>query len=1015
MEMAMFSDRQGVLIHQLVELQVEKTPDAVAIVFQNQQLTYQELNQKANQLAHYLQTLGVKPEVLVGVCMERSLEMVIALLGILKAGGAYVPLDPTYPSDRLTFIAEETQLSVLLTLDHLQPSLPLSSVQSICLDTNWEKIAQYPTSNPAYEISRHNLAYVIYTSGSTGKPKGVLIEHEGAVNTLLDINQRFQVTSQDRVLAVCSLNFDLSVYDIFGLLIAGGRIVLPNPAIAPNPKHWLDLMEQQQITLWNSAPPVMQMLAGYAEPHCHFPPSLRLVLLSGDWIPLTLPALIRNLSTQIDIISLGGATEASIWSIFYNVEQIDPTWKSIPYGKPLANQQFFILDEQLQRVADGAIGELFIGGAGVARGYLNRPDLNATKFLPNPFSEQPNLIYRTGDIGRYLPDGNIEFLGRVDHQVKIRGFRVEIGEIEFLLTEHPAVTQAIVVVREDELGGKRLAAYIVPNATIQNLTQPITIRAIRNSLKQKLPDYMIPSAFVLLEELPLTLNGKIDRRALPVPKWSQAEEGNYVSPTTPTEIQLAQIWSQLLNTEQVGIHDNFFELGGHSLLSVQLLYQINESFQLEISLGHFLETPTIATLAQQIKMLQRGDIASDSAQVLEGDKTLDPTISPENTLTEPILNIFLTGATGFLGTFLLHELLQQTRSDIYCLVRATNLEEGRAKIQKTLQRAHLWHESLNARIFPVLGDLAKPHMGVEPTQFSRLAEKLDIIYHCGAWVNVVYPYSALEAVNVTGTQEVLRLASQTKVKPVHFISTTDVYSSMYSDGVSPASEHSPVGPINQLYSGYAQSKLAAEGLVMTAYKRGLPVSIYRPSAVTGHSQTGFCQFSDFIARMIQGCIQLQCAPQMEAYLNMVPVDYTSQSIVHIARHQKPSGQVYNITNPQGLSWEKLVLWVNQQGYPMKQVAYETWYAQLLKSVKQVPNQNELTPLTPLLTNQKFVQKSLGAFHITCDNTLNGLSNSSIVCPLANEALLDTYFSYFNQAAFLKTSPPNNTLPLLQTQ
>jgi thioester reductase-like protein len=571
-----------------------------------------------------------------------------------------------------------------------------------------------------------------------------------------------------------------------------------------------------------------------------------------------------------------------------------------------------------------------------------------------------------------------------------------------------------VVAREDEPGSKRLAAYIVLNAAIQPITQPITIQALRNFLKQKLPEYMIPSVFVLLEELPLTLNGKIDRRALPVPKWVQAGESDYISPTTPTEMQLAQIWNQLLNTEQVGTNDSFFELGGHSLLAVQLIYQINEFFQLEMPLGHFLEAPTISALAQRIEMLRRGDIASESAQAMVIDKYLDSTIYPENTLTEPILNLFLTGATGFLGTFLLHELLQQTRSDIYCLVRATNLEEGRSRIHENLQRAKLWHESFNDRIFPVVGNLAKPLLGIKPEQFSRLAEKIDTIYHCGAWVNVLYPYSSLETANVTGTQEVLRLASQTKVKPVHFISTVDVYPSMDCKGISSVDEHSPLGSINQLYSGYAQSKFAAEKLVMTAHERGLPVSIYRPSAVSGHSQTGFCQFSDFIARMIQGCIHLQYAPQLEASLNMVPVDYASRAIVHLARRQKPCGQVFNITNPKGLSWKQMVLWMNQQGYPVQQVTYETWYAHLLKSVTQVPNQNKLVPLTPIFTNQKFVQKSLGAFHFDCANTLNGLSDSSIICPLVNEDLLSIYFSYFTQAGFLRGKALRKPA-LLQTQ
>ena len=465
-------------LHDLFEAQAARSPTAIALVFDRQTLTYGELNQRANQLAHHLQGLGVGPEVPVGICIQRSLEMIVGLLAIVKAGGAYVPLDPTYPSDRLAHILSDSAIGVVLTQTSLLPLLP-PEIQPVCLDGDWDAIAPQPATNPFSPATSTNLAYIIYTSGSTGKPKGVLIEHQGAVNTILDVNRQFQVGPEDALLAVCSLNFDLSVYDVFGLLGAGGTIVLPQPAIAPDLNEWIDLMTREQVTIWNSAPPVMQMFSGHLEDHDRqLPASLRVVMLSGDWIPTTLPDTIRTLKagqTPIEIMSLGGATEASIWSIWFPIDAVDSTWKSIPYGKPMANQQFYILDEQLQPVAIGEVGELFIAGDGVARGYHNRPDLNATKFLPDPFSAKPRAqLYRTGDLGRYLPDGNIEFLGRIDHQVKIRGFRVELGEIETTLLQHSTLREAAVLAHGERSAEKRLVAYVVPKLeSVRHLEQQL--------------------------------------------------------------------------------------------------------------------------------------------------------------------------------------------------------------------------------------------------------------------------------------------------------------------------------------------------------------------------------------------------------------------------------------------------------------------------------------------------------------------------------------------------------------
>jgi pyochelin synthetase len=612
----------GRLLHEAFLRQAEAHPNAVAVIAAGRTLTYGEVAGRAAALARRLRELSVGPNMLVAIVMEKGWEQVVAAVAVLIAQAAYVPIDPDLPAERRRHLMEASEISIALTQSSLDRSLEWPALEwpakltRIVVD---QLAADAAPPQPAPVQSPEDLAYVIYTSGSSGLPKGVAIDHRGAVNTIEDINRRFQVGPRDRVLSLSSLSFDLSVYDIFGLLSAGGAVVLPDPSLAKEPRHWLDLAERHGVTVWNTVPALMQMAADYSAAFGgRLPASLRLALLSGDWIPLALPDEIRGLSGGIEIVSLGGATEASIWSIFHPIGAIDPEWKSIPYGRPLANQTFQVLNQRLEPCPIWVPGDLYIGGIGLAQGYWHDAARTAASFLVHPATGE--RLYKTGDLGRYLPGGIIEFLGRDDFQVKINGFRIELGEIEAALRQHPDVREMVAVAAGPAREHQQLAAYVVP-------ARPIEPAALREYLRRKLPEYMIPVRFISLGSLPLTANGKVDRRALPPPNAPDAPDAPdkdgasnmraVAQPASPIEERIAGIWREVLQRPRVLAHDNFFALGGDSVMAIRIMSRIREVFSVELPLRHLFETPTPAGLADAIAARQMAEAGPDEmAQIL---------------------------------------------------------------------------------------------------------------------------------------------------------------------------------------------------------------------------------------------------------------------------------------------------------------------------------------------------------------------------------------------------------------
>lgn len=1203
-------------IHQLFESQVKRNPDKIAIAFEDNCLTYQELNRQANQLAHYLQAKQVGVETLVGICTKRSHAMVVGLLAILKAGCAYVPLDPAYPQERLAFMIEDAQLSVLLTESELLSALP-DSAEVIYLDSDSPAIALCPETNPNTTVTPENLAYTIYTSGSTGKPKGVQITHQAVVNFLTSMSRTPGICDQDISLAITTISFDIAALELYLPLSVGASIVIVSQEVALDASQLIKVIAESGATFMQATPATWRLLlsAGWQG-------NSGLKILCGG------EAMSRKLANQLlkraaTVWNMYGPTETTIWS---SVHQVQPGNQPVPIGKPMpaagvaiANTQIYLVEpiqpsEPLKLVPVGEAGELLIGGVGLARGYLNRPDLTAERFIPDPFSNEPSArLYRTGDLARYLPDGTLNYIGRIDHQVKIRGFRIELGDIEAALYQHPSIKEAVVVAREDIPGDKRLVAYMVADLsvervplqtkclveetgcptltlttvdisasgiavvnapadwkegqelglrlhlpgvaeelvlkgtltwrqkvlagisfqatanqqvlinqsikqiiqtegfevsdlrrvesrvplhgrclvefasgqtrslTMQNIgrggmrlvasdttlwqkgqrlllrlelpavqeelwltgtvawhsgesagvefdemtkkqqaqihqcmesvieSQGLSLVRVRSLLKEKLPEYMVPSAFVILDALPLTPNCKVDRKALPAPNLSESmSEAAFVAPRTAIESQLSEIWQQVLQVKQVGVDDNFFELGGHSLLTAQLLSLVREKFQVELPLSALFESPTVAGLAVAIASASLPEFKAATSSVTEtiaalhADAILTPTITPQAAYLDAVeqpTQIFLTGATGFLGAFLLQDLLQETTATIYCLVRAANLEEAQQKLRKNLQLYLLPDLTLDKRVVIVLGDLGQPRFGLSEQQFSELATSVDLIYHNGAFVNLIYPYSALRSVNVLGTQEILELASQVKVKPVHFISTLDVFQTPFYAKLKAILEDDDLTDAEGLADGYAQTKWVAEKLVMAANARGIPASIYRPGMITGHSQTGASQTNDLIGRLIRGLMEMGKAPELDLQMCLTPVDYVSKAIIHLSQQPVSLGKAFHLVSPDAVSLKEIVQAIQSFGYPMQWSDYPQWQAKLLKVASK--QENALTPLMFLFTewvtgNQKsYLETSaLTSQSFDCRNTLAGLAGTKIICPTVDAKVLKAYLSYF---------------------
>jgi pyochelin synthetase len=936
-------------------------PDAVAVITPERTLTYGSLLNESAASADWLIARGLAPGQPVAVVMRKGWEQIAAVYGVLLAGGAYMPVDADLPVRRQLELLQIGDVRHVLT----QPGALREGVSSAGYEVLELQAGAQGSYGPQHarllERPLDELAYVIFTSGTTGVPKGVMIDHRGAINTIAHVNRLYAVDRHDRVLGVSSLSFDLSVYDIFGLLGVGGALVLPDHRRGHDAVHWRELIQQHEVTLWNSAPQLMRMLIDSFTTADNDIASLRTVLLSGDFIPLDLPDRIRARAPRAQVVSLGGATEASIWSNYHPVEAVDLAASSIPYGKALPNQQIWVLDSALRPCPDHVKGRIYLGGAGLAIGYWKDPEKTAARFITHP--ETGQRLYDTGDLGRYAADGDVIILGRDDGQIKIRGHRVELGEIEAVLRQHPDVRFAVVVATAGSGDSRRLIAYLEVAAGASTMDA----QSVKAYLGERVPDYMVPRDVVLMDRIPVSANGKIDYKALPAVADEETRPER-VLPRTDAERKIFEAWSRIFAGVEIGVTDNFFELGGDSILATQLVRELTTTLSLDLEMHELFEHLTIESLAALYESKLSGNAAAaGTASAIADRETLladvraaigriEPLVFTAHGSVTPPRAILLTGATGWVGAHLLPELLSVRQAKVFCLVRASSADEGRRRVVDALRQHGIpIHDEWLERIEAVPGDLTAPDLGLSGAEWQRLAAAVDAIYHLGASVNVLADYATHRGTNVDALVSIVKLAAADHVKPVFFTSPMTV-ARRHVDGhllvLSAERAHDdPAG----LLTGYSQSKWAAEQVLLAAVAQGLPARIYRTSHALPCARTGRAKPSDTYGNILRVACQAGVIPEWtDSSLHGVPVDVFARLMVNNSLSSDCYHGIVHIENRNPLSVPSLLqaLFDGRDGGESSapRVSLDAWKGRCLEAAALLPD-SEATLAQVLFTDR----------------------------------------------------------------
>ncbi|MBC9934963.1 non-ribosomal peptide synthetase [Chitinophaga qingshengii] len=984
----------------LFRKQAASTPNNLAVSFKGHTLTYRELDEKSNQLAHYLLAQGVTTGSYVPVYLERSAEWAIAILGILKTGAAYIPVDAIYPGKRVAFILEEVEAKVIITQLSLGSRLFQVHHTAVVYLDHLSILQDQPITAPDKLPAPTDLAYIIYTSGSTGQPKGVMITHLSIQHLICWHKQQYAVTGSSRLSLVAGLAFDISVWECWSALLSGAALFIADDEERTHAGRLLDFYQHNQLT-HAFAPPVLapELIALSRQT-----PGIALQYLFSGGEQMK-PVLTSGLPYQL--IDYYGPTEYTVYATHRLVEDVDGQYFPT-IGQPIANTQAFILDRDLQLLPPGAVGELCISGIGIAQGYFKNPALTGSKFVPHPFMPGQKL-YRTGDLARRLPDGNLQFLGRIDNQVKIRGFRVELGEIEAALLQVPHVKAAALIAVDNNRQQKQLVAFIVQDHP--NEQQGIALA--RQQLKQDLPGYMVPARFITVRELPVNANGKIDKVALTA--LSEQTTGSSQATTEPiseTERIIAEVWSDILERPYIHYSDNFFDIGGDSLLVATVVTKLKDRFSIKMYLRDLYQYPELRALAGMIdNRVKTGETGIPEEDVepyvsLQQDAWLLPDVQYRQPFDASVLErqsaVLLTGATGFVGIHLLQELLNNTAATVYCLVRARDEHHALDKIHQAFIAYHIpVAENTRYRIVPVVGDFAQASLGIAETAYQELAAKIEVIYHSGSSVNFIEPYSFMKKPNVDGLREIIRFAATGKMKCLSLLSTISVYSWGHVFTHKTIMKESDDISQNLLAVskdiGYVRSKWVMEAVADLAAAAGVPVITYRLGYAMCHSQSGASAPYQWWASLVKNCVQYASYPALrELREGLITVDYMAKAIVHITKNRDAIGQKFNlICSPEtNLTLEQFFQrLIDTYGFELKPLSYLDWRKQW-----EDDSTNRLYPLTSLFRDNMHeglstVELYQDTYVWHRDNVDKFMQGSGIPEPVFDKAVLDRYLQY----------------------
>ncbi len=1010
-------------VHEQFEKQCLKRP-TTAIVHEQGVMTYAELNIHASGLACQLLGQQIENEEIVAVLMERSIGVVIAQLGILKSGAAYLPLSPEdFPPERIRLIFDDAGVSHVVSLlkykpllDSLQQGLD-RPLQCYYLDDEQLPEPAKPLAGDSRPCPQpDDLAYVMYTSGSTGKPKGVMITHGNIVSSVTHTNY-LSFKDNDPILHAAPISFDAATFEIWGALLNGLPLHIVSNRLVTDFDAFAEYMNAHQVRIAWLTSALCNLIA---DTRMGFFASLSLLLVGGEALSPQHIRRIHQAHPQLQIRNNYGPTENTVFSTSFLVEE--DFQGNIPIGHAVSHKRCYILDEQRRPVAPTQIGQLYVAGAGVARGYLKRPKASQSKFMDDPFYPGERM-YATGDLCRLNANGVIEYLGRNDSQVKVMGHRIELGEIEAALNACSGIKHSVVLYQSVSAQTKGIVAYVQ--------TDDCDSSTWSEQLAQALPTYMIPNVFVELEQFPMTLNGKIDRQQMqswPVHKQTSSSLKKQSS-LSIREIVIEQV-CDILNLAQVDSRQSFFDLGGDSLSGTCLMVELSHVLERELPLQTLYENPILDALIHALEQDNTLGNQRISTDRLLADATLD--LQATNSLSENnrtrterhshtrlASSIFLTGATGFFGAFLLKELLSEAHATVFCLVRAKDNDHALQRIIDTFAKYRIpLSDAETARIQALPGDLEKPCLGLPQARFIALSRNLDAVFHCGAAVNYVDTYDTLKATNVTGSKEVLRLCSQYRPIPLHYISSVSVFETIgfFTDQKMIRESDSVDLSADFVRLGYSQSKWVAEKLMENARDQGLPVNIYRTGYVMGHSETGVSNTTDHIARYIAGCIEMGCAPILDEYASLAPVDHLAAALRHIALKHQPRGETFHLCNPEFTTVSEIYRNIKRFGFPLELVSYTEWKRKLAEA----PTSNPLYPLLSLhvhaapdhtLTLPELYEHNA---RFDCRALLKALEGSNIEIHTRDRQLFQRWLRDYVRAGLILTSTFQRALKVQST-